>query len=81
MKSTGMVRKVDDLGRLVIPSEIRREHLVESGTPMEIFIDGESIILKRYNPGCIFCGENRTLVRYREQLVCPECIKVLNGIK
>lgn len=56
MKSTGIVRRIDDLGRCVIPKEIRRNLNIDEGDPMEIFVDGDKIILRKYQPGCVFCG-------------------------
>lgn len=57
MKATGIVRKVDNLGRVVLPKELRKTLALKEGDPLEIFTDGEAIILKSYKPGCIFCGE------------------------
>jgi transcriptional pleiotropic regulator of transition state genes len=56
MKSIGIVRKVDFLGRVVLPKELRGTMDLPEGTPMEIFVDGEAIVLKKYQPGCVFCG-------------------------
>ena len=56
MKSTGIVRKVDELGRIVIPREIRNKFVIAEKDPLEIYVDGSSIILKKYEPNCIFCG-------------------------
>ena len=57
MKSCGMVRRLDDLGRIVLPKELRRTRNIEEGDPMEIFVEGNHIILKAYKPGCNFCGD------------------------
>ncbi|MCG8482598.1 MAG: AbrB/MazE/SpoVT family DNA-binding domain-containing protein, partial [Clostridia bacterium] len=56
MKATGIVRKVDELGRVVLPIELRRNLNIEIKDPLEIYVDGEMIILKKYAPACIFCG-------------------------
>lgn len=75
MKSTGIVRKIDDLGRVVIPKELRRTLNINECDPLEIFIEDESIILKKYNPGCIFCGEFKDIISFKNKIVCKKCIK------
>ena len=74
MKATGIVRKVDELGRIVLPIELRRTLGIEIRDPLEIYVDGESIILKKYAPACIFCGESGELVEYRGKRVCRKCL-------
>lgn len=59
MKSTGIVRRVDELGRVVIPIELRNKFGITEKDPMEIYVDGSSIILKKYEPNCIFCGSSK----------------------
>lgn len=78
MKSTGIVKKIDELGRLVLPSETRKVMGMNSGDSVEIFVDGNRIILKRYEPGCIFCGEADDVVVYMEKRICRECAEKLN---
>ena len=56
MKSTGIVRKIDELGRVVIPMEIRNTMGINSRDAMEIFVDGDKIILRKYGTSCVFCG-------------------------
>ena len=73
MKATGIVRKVDELGRIVLPIELRRTLDIEVRDPMEIFLDGNRIILQKYEDGCVFCGSSRGLTVYREKKVCREC--------
>lgn len=75
MKSTGIVRKVDELGRIVIPKELRRTLNIEEGDPLEIFVDGEEVILRKYEPGCIFCGNVKYVVEFKGKKVCTNCIK------
>ena len=77
MKSTGMVRKIDDLGRIVIPIEIRNNLDIHSRDAIEMFIDGDKIVLAKYSPACIFCGEAENVTRFHEKLVCSKCIKEL----
>ena len=56
MKSTGIVRKVDELGRIVLPIELRRTMGIEVKDALEIYVDGDHIVLKKYEPSCVFCG-------------------------
>ena len=77
MKATGVVRKVDELGRIVLPIELRRTLGINIKDSLEIFVDGESIILKKYNPCCIFCGEGNDMVNYMGKNICSECAKKL----
>jgi len=73
MKSTGIVRKIDELGRIVLPIEIRRNLDIDRGEAVEIFVDEEKIILKKYNPACIFCGNASNITLFKGKLVCGEC--------
>lgn len=73
MKSTGIVRKVDELGRVVIPIELRRTLGIEEKDALEIYVDNEKIILKRYEPACVFCGDASDVQHYRGKLVCRHC--------
>lgn len=77
MKSTGIVRKVDELGRIVLPIELRRTLGIEEKDRIEIFVDGESIILRKYQPACIFCDNARDIINYKGKNICPDCIKKL----
>ena len=79
MKSTGIVRKVDELGRIVLPIELRRTLGIEEKDRIEIFVDGESIILRKYQPACIFCDNARAIINYKGKNICPECIKAMNA--
>lgn len=74
MKSTGIVRKVDELGRVVIPIELRRTLGIEVKDALEIYVDGEKIILKKYEPACIFCGSADNVKHFSSRIVCSECI-------
>lgn len=75
MKSTGIVRKVDELGRVVIPIELRRTLGINEKDSLEIYVDGEKIILKKYEPACIFCGSADEVTNYRGKNICHECLK------
>ena len=77
MKSTGIVRKVDELGRIVLPIELRHTLDINEKDPLEIFVDGGSIILRRYEPACIFCNDARDIINYKGRNICPNCIKEL----
>lgn len=69
MKATGIVRKVDELGRIVLPKSLRESYELQEGTPVEIFVDGDKIILRKYAPGCMFSGSQDNLIEYRGKLV------------
>jgi len=73
IKSTGIVRKVDELGRVVIPIELRRTLGIEEKDALEIYVDKESIILKKYEPACVFCGNAEEVQHYKGKNVCREC--------
>ncbi|OGO79106.1 MAG: AbrB family transcriptional regulator [Clostridiales bacterium GWB2_37_7] len=77
MKSTGIVRKVDELGRVVIPIELRRTLQIEEKDSLEIYVDGEHIILKKYEPACIFCGNAKDITVYKGKNICPACMNEL----
>lgn len=74
MKSTGVVRQLDTLGRIVLPIELRRTMDIGVKDMLEIFVDGDSIILKKYHPSCIFCGDARDVQPYKNKLVCKNCL-------
>ncbi|MDD4587154.1 MAG: AbrB/MazE/SpoVT family DNA-binding domain-containing protein [Heliobacteriaceae bacterium] len=73
MKSTGIVRKVDELGRVVIPMELRRVMGIGEKDGLEIFVDEEKIVLKKYEPACVFCGNADQVQKYKGKVVCREC--------
>ena len=77
MKSTGIVRRVDELGRIVIPMELRRTFGIEIKDPLEIFVDGDSIILSKYQTTCIFCGTGHQIETFKGKNVCHDCKKEL----
>ena len=81
MKSTGIIRKVDELGRVVIPIEIRNQFNIAEKDPIEIYVDGSSIVLKKYEPNCIFCGNTENLISYNDKLICEDCSKKISKIK
>ncbi|AZR72787.1 AbrB family transcriptional regulator [Anoxybacter fermentans] len=77
MKATGVVRQVDELGRVVLPIELRRVLRIAEKDPLEIFVDDDQIILKKYQPGCIFCGSAGDTTKIKNKIVCRNCIKEL----
>jgi len=77
LKSTGIVRKVDELGRVVIPIELRRTLGIDEKDPLEIYVDNEKIIFKKYEPDCVFCGNADNVQHYRGKLVCQNCAKTM----
>ena len=77
VKSTGIVRKVDELGRIVLPIELRRTLDIAERDALEIYVDGSNVVLKKYRPSCIFCDSNKDLVVYRDKNICPKCLKDL----
>ena len=80
MKSTGIVRKVDALGRVVIPIELRRNLDIDIKDSLEIFVDGEHILLKKYAPACIFCGQAKDVKNIKGKNICPECLEEIKKI-
>jgi len=82
MKSTGMVRQVDKMGRVVIPKEIRSLLKIENNIDsFEIFVEGDMIILKKYRPACVFCDSFTDTVNYDGYTVCKNCIENLENLK
>ncbi|MFR2890898.1 AbrB/MazE/SpoVT family DNA-binding domain-containing protein [Clostridium butyricum] len=75
MKSTGVVRKVDELGRIVLPIELKRSLDIAEKDALEIYVDGEQVILKKYQPACVFCGEARDISNYKGKNICSKCMK------
>lgn len=79
MKSTGIVRKVDELGRIVLPIELRRTLDIEIKDSIEIYVENNSIILKKYEPTCIFCGNGKELTIFNEKNICDKCLEKLKS--
>ncbi len=80
MKATGIVRPVDPLGRVVIPVELRRNLNIKTDDSLEVFVDGEYIMLKKYEPTCIFCGSSEDISDLRGKKVCKSCLAELKKI-
>lgn len=81
MKSIGVVRKVDELGRIVLPIELRRALNIEVKDSLEIYVDEEQIIFKKYEPACIFCGDTSEIENYKGKNICQKCLKDLKSYK
>lgn len=79
MKSTGIVRKVDELGRIVIPIELRRTLDIEEKDSLEIYVNEDTIILKKYQPACIFCNDAKNVTNYKGKNICHSCLEELRG--
>lgn len=79
MKATGIVRKVDELGRIVLPIELRRNLNIEIKDPLEIYVDEEYIVLKKYTPACIFCGNAKDIKKIHDKNVCSDCLETLKN--
>ena len=80
MKSTCIVRKVDELGRIVLPIEIRRTLDIAENDAFEIYVEGSSVILKKYKPSCIFCDSSKDITVFLGKNVCPKCLKELKSL-
>ncbi|MBQ8332953.1 MAG: AbrB/MazE/SpoVT family DNA-binding domain-containing protein [Clostridia bacterium] len=79
MKSLGIVRRVDELGRIVLPIETRKRLGLDAKDPVEIFVEKDRVILKKYEPCCIFCGDAGEVVNYKEKKICKSCLEELKA--
>lgn len=77
MKSTGIVRKVDELGRVVLPIELRRTLGIDEKDALEIYVDSDKIILKKYEPACVFCGNAENVQNFKGKNICRECTNAM----
>jgi transcriptional pleiotropic regulator of transition state genes len=80
VKSTGIVRKVDELGRIVLPIEMRRTLDIAEKDALEIYVEGSSVILKKYKPSCIFCDTSKDVSEFKGKNICPKCLKDLKSL-
>ncbi len=80
MKTTGLIRQLDSLGRIVLPIELRRTLDIHTKDMLEICVEGSSVILRKYEPNCYFCGGNHGLVSYKEKQICRYCLKDLKEL-
>lgn len=79
MKSIGIVRKVDELGRIVLPIELRRKFDIEEKDALEIYTEDDCIILKKYEPSCIFCGDAKDIFQFNGKNICHSCAKTIGN--
>ena len=80
VKATGIVRKVDELGRIVLPIELRRTLDIEERDALEIYLDGDKIILRKHETACLFCGSSQGLTGYRGKYICAACLRSINRL-
>ncbi len=79
MKSTGIVRKVDELGRIVLPIEMRRTLDIAEKDALEIYVEGDNVILRKYQAACVFCDSVRELINYKGRSICADCVGKLQN--
>ena len=79
MKATGIIRNIDELGRIVIPKEIRKEMDIKSNQPIEIYVDEGKIILCKYSPSCLFCAGTENVTLFKEKRICKSCLDELKS--
>ena len=80
MKTTGMVRQLDSLGRIVLPIELRRTLEIHTKDMLEIMVEGNSVILRKYEPNCLFCGSSSGLTPYKDKMICRRCLKEIKDL-
>ena len=81
MKSTGIIRKIDELGRFVITKEMRNKLDISNNDSLEIYVEGTSIILRKYQPDCVFCGSSKNVKEYKGKNVCEKCLNEMKNIQ
>ena len=81
MKATGIARRVDQLGRIVVPIELRRTLGIEVKDTLEMYVEKDLIFLTKYKPMCIFCDSTEEVKKYRDKLICSECLEELKNMK
>ena len=80
MKSTGIVRNVDELGRIVIPKEMRKKMDIANSDPVEIYVEGDKIILTKYHPSCNFCGSEGSVIEFKGKKICHSCLDEIRRV-
>lgn len=80
MRVPGMIRKVDSLGRVVIPQEYRKMLALQTGDEVELRLENGALVLRKYVPGCIFCGDRGNLVAYKDKYICSDCLRNLRKV-
>ena len=80
MKSTGIIRKVDELGRIVVPVELRKKLNINIKDEVEIYVERSSIVIKKYDPSCVFCGKTSDLEEFEDKLICKKCLEKIKKL-
>ena len=80
MKATGIVRRLDQLGRIVIPKELRITFDLKENDPVEIFVEGSDIVLRKYQPSCIFCNDASDIIQYNGKNICRKCLASIKAL-
>lgn len=80
MKATGVIRNIDGLGRIVIPMEIRNKLEISEKDPLEIHVEGSTIMVKKFEPDCVFCGSSKNIVNYKGKNVCEKCLNEMKNM-
>ena len=80
MKSTGIVRQLDSLGRIVLPIELRRSLNINTKDMLEIVVEGNSVVLRKCESNCAFCGSGSKLVQYTDKMICRHCLKEIQEL-
>ena len=80
MKPVGIVRKVDQLGRIVLPKSLRKRYNMDEGAPVEILVEGEQIVLERHRPKCVFCGSIQEVEKFKGRHTCSVCLGEMNEL-
>lgn len=81
MKSLGIIRKLDNAGRFVMPISLRRTlGLDKADGAVEIFVDGDTVMLRRYSPACLFCKSTESVVEFEDTIICKECAKKIGNL-
>jgi transcriptional pleiotropic regulator of transition state genes len=81
MRPIGIVRKVDQLGRIVLPKSLRKNFLMNEGDPIEILVQGDQIILEKYKPKCVFCYSSEKVNEYKARYICQTCVEEMKILK
>jgi transcriptional pleiotropic regulator of transition state genes len=81
MKPAGIVRKVDQLGRIVLPKSLRKRYQMNEGDPIEILVQGDQILLERYRPRCVFCMSMDEVSEFKDRYICGNCLREMNQMK
>lgn len=80
MKTTGMIRQLDSLGRIVLPIELRRTLDIKTKDMLEILMEGNTVVLRKYESNCHFCGGNSGLTSYKDKMICKRCLKEIKEL-